>query len=340
MTFNFILGVDMSKQWFHYALIDNNLVILAEGECDNNETAIFDLMQQICDTLQIDTLQDVLLCVEHTGIYIKNLLRCWASKGASSTVVHPAKVSHLLAGPMGFDHKNDQVDARRLAEYACRYSDRLKIWKPVRCTIQALAHLRSVRDRLIRCINMLQVPQNEAEAFETSEHFQLINQSQQVSLKALKQDFENVDQKIKELIKRDEQLSQLFKLVTSVKGVGPVTGTEIIIATEGFSRFDPNQAKAFANFIGVTPGQKSSGKSRKSKNRIPNRCHKNLKSLLFMGAKSLCNTKGDLGLYYERKMAEGKHFMSVINAMKNKIILRVFAVVRNQVMYQNKLNVS
>ena len=37
--------------------------------------------------------------------------------------------------------------------------------------------------------------------------------------------------------------------------------------------------------------------------------------------------------YYERKLSEGKNKMSVINAVRNKLIHRIFAVVRDQRMY-------
>ena len=35
---------------------------------------------------------------------------------------------------------------------------------------------------------------------------------------------------------------------------------------------------------------------------------------------------GDLKAYYERKVAEGKHKMSVMSSMRNKLILRVLLV--------------
>ncbi len=35
----------------------------------------------------------------------------------------------------------------------------------------------------------------------------------------------------------------------------------------------------------------------------------------------------DLSEYYQRKTAEGKNKMSVINAIRNKLLLRIFAVV-------------
>ena len=58
-----------------------------------------------------------------------------------------------------------------------------------------------------------------------------------------------------------------------------------------------------------------------------------------MGATSLIGTPSDLGRFYTRKILEGKQHFSVINAMRNKLILRIFAVVRNQIMYDKNLNI-
>ena len=38
--------------------------------------------------------------------------------------------------------------------------------------------------------------------------------------------------------------------------------------------------------------------------------------------------------YYERKVKEGKHKQSVINAVRSKIVLRAVAVINNQKVYQ------
>ena len=44
--------------------------------------------------------------------------------------------------------------------------------------------------------------------------------------------------------------------------------------------------------------------------------------------------------YYERKKKEGKHVMSVLNAIKNKLVLRIFAVVKNNEPYVNKCSTA
>ena len=43
-----------------------------------------------------------------------------------------------------------------------------------------------------------------------------------------------------------------------------------------------------------------------------------------------------LKLYYERKIAEGKHKMSVLNAVKCKLLARVVSVVNNNKEYVKK----
>ncbi len=44
----------------------------------------------------------------------------------------------------------------------------------------------------------------------------------------------------------------------------------------------------------------------------------------------------DLKTYYERKVGEGKSKMSVLNAVKNKLLARVIAVVNKQELYVKK----
>lgn len=44
--------------------------------------------------------------------------------------------------------------------------------------------------------------------------------------------------------------------------------------------------------------------------------------------------------YYNRKVAEGKSKMSILNADRNKIIHLIFAVIKKQIAYQNNLVLS
>ena len=59
-----------------------------------------------------------------------------------------------------------------------------------------------------------------------------------------------------------------------------------------------------------------------------------LKKLLTLAAMSAIKWNEDIKVYYKRKVAEGKNKMSVLNAVRNKLISRIFACVKNKRMYQ------
>lgn len=341
MEFNFklVLGVDMSKLWFNYCMMNSKFEIVKEGQIENKTDAIFAFLTELLKLKFIEKISDLLLVMEHTGIYTQHLNKCWLMKGGSLSMVHAPKISEELGGKAGFEEKTDAKDARRIAEFAFRFSDKLKIWKAQDQTLLKLQAFQRQRDRLIGAINLLEVPEKESLEFDSMDISQSLAEHQKASLEALKQDLENLEKSIKELIETDDYLKGLFRLINSVEGVGPVTAREIIIATGAFTEFTPSQAKAFAKYVGVIPNKTRSGTSVKKKDKTGKRCHKILKTLLTMAASSLINSKQELGKFYKRKVAEGKNPLSVINAMRNKIILRIFAVVRNQSLYEKNLNI-
>lgn len=61
---------------------------------------------------------------------------------------------------------------------------------------------------------------------------------------------------------------------------------------------------------------------------------KNMKKLLHMGAVVAIQYSEEIRAFYDRKRAEGKNKMSIINAVRNKLISRVFACVKNKRMYE------
>lgn len=52
-----------------------------------------------------------------------------------------------------------------------------------------------------------------------------------------------------------------------------------------------------------------------------------MKTIVHMAALSVIRLKGELRDYYLRKIAEGKNKMSVLNAVRNKLIHRICAVI-------------
>jgi transposase len=80
--------------------------------------------------------------------------------------------------------------------------------------------------------------------------------------------------------------------------------------------------------MGIAPFPYQSGSSIKYKNRVSKLGDQKLKSLLNMSAWNAIRSVPSLKTYYERKVAQGKNKMSVINAVRNKLLAMALSVIR------------
>ena len=216
--------------------------------------------------------------------------------------------------------KNDAIDAARIAEYAFRFRDRMRLWQPPRPALQKLAALSSLRQRLLGVGQQIQHPLNEQSGFVDKVVHKLLARGCQATLKAINADLASAEKQISQLIQGDERLRELFDLVTSVPGIGAATAAQLLVATDErpAARFKAiSSPKKLACPAGVAPFEHRSGTSVRGKTRVNQHARKRLKSLLHLGAMSAVRVKGEVRDYYLRKVGEGKNKMSALNAVRN-----------------------
>ena len=105
-----------------------------------------------------------------------------------------------------------------------------------------------------------------------------------------------------------------------------MTSIYLILVTKGFTTF--KNSRQLSCYAGVAPFEYSSGSSIKGRTKVSHFADKKLKSLLNMCAMNTKKCDPELKLYYERKLEEGKHNLTALNAVANKIVLRIFAVAK------------
>ena len=93
--------------------------------------------------------------------------------------------------------------------------------------------------------------------------------------------------------------------------------------------------RKLACYCGVAPFKHQSGSSIKGKTKVSHIANKKMKSLLNMAALSAKRNDIEIKEYYERKVEEGKNKMSVLNAIRCKIISRAFAVIERETPFVN-----
>ena len=105
----------------------------------------------------------------------------------------------------------------------------------------------------------------------------------------------------------------------------------LIAYTNAFTKF--NDTRKFASFCGIAPFPNSSGTSIKGRTKVSHLANKKIKSLLDLCAKSAIQSNPEMKNYYQKRIEQGKNKMSTINIIRNKILSRVFAVVKRQTPY-------
>lgn len=326
MQSNLFMGCDVARKDFAYCLRNSDGILL-QGSVENSERAIIKWLSQLKKTLSIE-LKTVIFCQEHTGVYGLKLMRVLYARNLKVSVEGAANIKLSLGLQRG---KTDKVDAARIAEYAMRYTDRLKLWKPKREVLDRLSQLLNTRNGLLAVRTNLMNQLSEEKEFKGQVMYAIMKKLFRPTLTATEKSIKLAEKQIQDLIQSDENLFRLNTLVTSVDGIGKITSATILVRTNEFQ--DYTEAKKFACTAGVAPFEYKSGSSIRGKTRVSHHAHKDLKTLLHMCAIGCISRKGELKEYYERMVRTGKNKMSVINGVRNKLIHRIFAVVRTGIMY-------
>jgi len=198
-------------------------------------------------------------------------------------------------------------------------------------SLQGLADLLATRERLIQAKNSLLLPIKEMQAAGFSQEARRIKNICKASLTSLEQAIKALEKELEYIIDKEEKLKNNYRFICSVKGVGMVTALYLLVYTSNFERF--TNAKKLACYSGIVLFTYSSGSSIRGRTQVHPMANKTLKTALHMCALSSIRNKDEMRLYYERKIKEGKHKMSILNAIRNKLLHRVYACVRDQRMY-------
>lgn len=318
--FNY-LGIDISKKTIDATIFDRKSDKTNDSlhsQFANDESG-FRLMIVWLKKKGISS-NDFEVCMEATGIYTLDLCEFLEGKNIPYKVVDPR---HLKLS-MGFvKGKNDKVDSQRIAYYAYLHREEKVYSKISSKTIMTLRELENERKHIVTAM-----ARNKA-FFTEYKKSRFMNKQ---ILKREETEFAQHEVRLKEcekqmhdLIVSDDKLFSNYKLILSVKGIGKVNAINTIVNTDNFTLF--HNARQYASYLGIAPFGRNSGTS------VHGRTHvqpgnKIAKADLSGGAKSAILNDAEIKDYYDRKMAEGKAYGIVMNAIKFKLVERMFATIK------------
>ena len=324
------LGIDVSKPWFDVSLlpvIDHVKQPFVTERFDNTVAG----MNAFKNWLKVSGVtldSNSLLVIENTGVYHRLL---WSFCSKYNLPLHIGNAAHIKWSLGITRGKNDVIDSVRLCQYCCKQSDELKATPVLNPVFMKLKDLMSSRSRLVTQLHSTKNYIKELQCSNDKLLLATLEKAHKAAIEGIKKSICQIEELIDQIIEQDANIYKNYLLIKSVPGIGHLTAVYIICCTNNFA--SKVSGKQLASYAGVVPFEHSSGVSIRGRNRVHKMANKDLKKMLHLCALTAIKYYPEFKQYFDRKKAEGKNGMLVINAIRNKLVLRVVAVVNKQQPY-------
>ena len=320
------IGIDVAKLTLDYCMLTQDPQP-QQGQILNTQKTVGKFLKTLikagCQ------MKETLFVFENTGIYSSLLALVLSENKLDYAQVPALEIKRSLGITRG---KSDKVDAKEIANYAKRNTDKIALSVLPELCLQQLKIVFAEREKTVAAIKTFERTKKN-EMFLTKEVFNSVKAINKQTVNQLKKQLVMLDEKIRKLIRDDENLCEQQHLLKSIPGIGEITSVYILLATKGFTAF--TSGRKFACYSGVAPFEHTSGTSIKGKTRVSHLADKKMKTLLHMASLTAIKYDPELKAYYHRKKEEGKHTMLVLNNIKCKMVYRIFAVIQRKSNFVN-----
>lgn len=316
-----MVGVDVSKLTLDVWLYQKQ----SHKVFSNNGKGFNQMSKWILEGLHLPDMSGVAFCFEHTGLYSLPLSIYLHSIGACYYQVSGLLVKRSLGLVRG---KKDKADAKNLARFAFLHQQELRQYELPAEGILRLKQLLSFREKLIRQRTAHKNQNTEYKEVLGSADTDLVIASANEIISLLNEKIKAIEGEMRKIIADDPALAKTYGLVSGIKGVGIILSVSMIVYTNNFTLF--SSWRSFACYSGTAPFEHQSGSSIRGRTKISALGNRALKTLLSQAAATAIQYNPELKNYYNKRIMEGKNKMSTLNIIRNKLISRMFAVVKRQ----------
>ena len=325
------IGVDVSKKTLDVALFRSK-VDWNDGhiKIDNNSTGYKELKKWL--HLKHAEKKQLRVCMEATGLYTHDF-RTWLEKESITYYVVDSKLMHHFAPPQSIkgirQTKNDKADAFRIAIYCSLFHDTMMPSKLPSAAYFKLKRLLAERKQYSKQSVLYKQQLHDISIYDTVSS----RIRKEEELKNLKIHIKQTDAEILTVLDTDDAIKQNYNLLISIVGVGLVVAVTTIVLTENFTTF--TNPRKYASYIAIAPFPHESGTSVRGATKVSKQGFRQAKADLSISVLSAISHDPDIKDYWLRKKTEGKHTGTILNAIKFKLVLRMFAVVKRGTPYVN-----
>jgi len=329
-NYSFFVGIDVSKAVIDVSYYFNGQAIYL-GQYVNSVEG-FVLMYNDLSKIVDSPNDEWFVCFENTGSYSKALFSWLVSQGVPCREENALEISLSLGIRRG---KDDKIDSKVICNYAYEKRDKIKPSVLTKPLIIKLKSLLSRRELLVKHRTALKVSVKEKKSSLEESFYQELEAINNDMIKYYDEQIGLLEKKIQQLLESDPIVGKNNKLLQTLIGIGQITSAYLISTTNNFESF--TKSRKYACYCGIAPFPNSSG-TRVGKTKVSHMANKKIKSLFSNCIASAITHDPEISLYFKRKRSEGKSYGVVANAIKNKLIHRVFAVIKRQTPYVKMMN--
>jgi transposase len=256
-----------------------------------------------------------LIVLEASGGYERRLAAELIAAGHLVARVNPRQVREF-ARSLGVLAKTDRIDARMLALFAQKVEPR-----PCEKLPEKQQDLQALVVRRRQLVAMKAGEQTRLHQAAGGS----VRKSVSHMLDTLRDEIDEIDTEIAELIEDHEDWNQRSQCLASVPGVGPVT-TRVLVAE--LPELGKLNHQKIAALVGVAPFNRDSGQYRGKRSIWGGRA--SVRSALYMATLSACRFNPIIRSFAERLKRAGKPGKVVLVACMRKLLVILNAMLRNK----------
>lgn len=298
------VGVDVSKDQLDVALCGGPQV----RSFANTPAGVRQLVEWVAPQ------QPALVVMEATSCYHGRALAALLAAELPAVAVNPRQVRDY-ARSTGELAKTDRLDAAILAQFAAAVKPPVRDLAPEQT--RALAALVSRRDQWVH------MRAEERTRLHTAP--QVSRPSLQGHITYLDRQISKLDRDLGSRIRQDPAWLEVYEVIVSVPGVGPVTAQCLLANFSELGRLNRQEA---AKLAGVAPLNRDSG------HRRGHRCiwggRAQVRTCLYMAAVSAIRCNPVMKALYARLKAAGKPSKVALVAVMRKLLVTLNAMVRDR----------
>jgi len=322
---NNCIGIDVSKSTLNIHISKNN----QDLQIENTVAAVKKLYTKLKKIYKKE-LEELVFVYEPTGSYSEMLRKFCADRSIKCFIINPKQFSNY-AKALGIEVKNDEVDARVLAQ-AIVLAKASQIKVPVYdMDVEQIKELMSFYK--FTCKQTAQLKGHlESLVAKAGDSFAI--KELRKSIKASKEREKRIIEQVHQLIQSNADYKKAYENITSIIGVGQIGGIALLHL---FLKYPEANQRQITSLTGLNPIYRQSGSSLQSNYKISKSGSIFYRGALFMGVMTAIRYDDNFKAFYERLKANGKHTTQAQIAVMRKMIIVAHSLYKNDTQYVKKV---